>query len=45
MDLVSDLEWLYCQDLTKRFTGVNCRFRVKGRKIENPTFESSQFGR
>ena len=26
MDLVSDLEWLYRQDLTKRFTGVNGRF-------------------
>ena len=29
MDLVSYLEWLYRQDLTK-FTGVNCRFNVYG---------------
>ena len=27
MDLVSDSEWFYRQDLTKRFTGVNCRFK------------------
>ena len=29
MDLVSNLEWLYRQDL-RRFTRVNCRFKDKG---------------
>ena len=28
MDLLSNLEWLYRQDLTK-FTGINCRFKVE----------------